>query len=221
MVNLNTDNILNTIKETSASNSALSQSMAREEMKFNAEQAELNRKWQEQMSNTAHQREVKDLIAAGLNPVLSAGGSGASTPAGSSASGAMGKVDESFSGALGSYLVSLINSATSLNQAQISADATLQAAAMSAAATTSAASISSEAQKYIAKNYPSSPYSFLASAIGGAGDIGKNIMDAFNVSYSPTGTNKNLNTGKSVKDVINNFIKKYSSSTTVKYGGRN
>ena len=41
-----------------------------------------NRKWQEYMSNTAHQRQMADMEAAGLNPILSGKFGGASVPSG-------------------------------------------------------------------------------------------------------------------------------------------
>lgn len=53
---------------------------------FNAEQAQINRDWQELMSNTALERQYKQYKSLGLNPYAMLSHGGASTPSGSSAS---------------------------------------------------------------------------------------------------------------------------------------
>lgn len=55
-------------------------------MRYNSAEAQKNRDWQEMMSNTAYQRAMADMRAAGLNPILAANLGGASTPGGATGS---------------------------------------------------------------------------------------------------------------------------------------
>ena len=96
-------------------------------MRFNAAQAAKSRDWTEMMSNTAHQREVKDLMAAGLNPVLSAmNGNGAAVTSGATASGVVGSgskadADTSTSGAIANLLGSILAAQTAIQNANVNA----------------------------------------------------------------------------------------------------
>lgn len=83
-----------------------------------SKEAQKDRDFQERMSSSSHQREVSDLIAAGLNPILSAN-HGASTPGGAQAS-----VEDSGAGAARG-----IASALAIRQAKASIDLTMAQAA--------------------------------------------------------------------------------------------
>lgn len=139
---------------------------------FNAKEAAKNRNWQALMSNTAHQREVKDLVSAGLNPVLSAGGgNGAAVGSGSAASSVIpattkADVDVSANHAAASMVGSLANAAATIqasaNSAQAlmySADRSFAGSQLVAAATRYASDKNYAAAKYGSdKSYDASTY---------------------------------------------------------------
>lgn len=203
---------------------------------FGLEQASADQamQFEKEMSNTAHQREVADLKAAGLNPVLSAGGSGASTPSGNTANAStvtaqqemrnqrkMNKYTADKSYAANKYAVDqnikFNKWATKFNgsvQDLVSAR-NLQAAQTTAGATVAAANLTAGASQYVAdQNYKGTVYRTKNGSVSFSGKIAGS-----GVSFSaPAGKYKdvlnylNVNPKASINDIRKRFGKRIARS---------
>lgn len=142
---VNAQDVMHQLKETSSANNAWAAAQAQKQMDFqresnkiamdfNSAEAAKNRDWQKMMSDTAHQREVRDMVAAGLNPVLSVtGGNGAAVTSGATASGvsspgSKGETDMSLNSALVSLLNTVLTQKNQLDIANVNAQTNLAVA---------------------------------------------------------------------------------------------
>lgn len=204
------------MSDAAAAANAISERSSAETAAYNSMEAQKSRDWQEYMSNTSHQREVQDLIAAGLNPVLSASLGGASTPSGSTAStqsysGQKADVDPNMLAFLSAVTQTEMNNKNQRDVARIYAETALQQAKISSAASMYNANAAAAASRYGSdKAYNSSLYHANKNYDSAIYSIDKNYDASI---YSSDNSAKGSNF---VWRIINNSMEAYRKYTNSK-----
>lgn len=202
-------------------------------MDFEHKEAELNRDWQEMLSNTAYQRQVKDMLSAGLNPVLGIANSGASVPSGATGRGASGagskaEPDTSINGAMANFVSALINGETQRVVADTHAAATMEAAKTSAEASKYGSELAASASMYGAE-LNSSAIRYSAAAAAAATRYAADTQYAMKSEFSALGIFNQVaewldsgkasgTVGKLVKDVFEDTVGNTGLAMTLKTG---
>lgn len=225
-------NLITSMNRTMTANQNAAVSAQKANNQFNAQQALLDRQFQERMSSTAHQREVKDLLAAGLNPLLTNGGNGSSTP-----TGAQAHADEGLTQVFGQMATSALKATsdlasvihqmeTSERNARIAAQAAIQSANTQAAATRYAANAAASASRYASnvsaannvRSNQTSERNATTSAGGKFGFILNNLANAFGVSNTDLlrtvpGALGMIDLGNISNTQLRNYLKQINAQT--------